>query len=158
MSVNPQLVREMLARDQHAAEQLLSLLEQESETLKQRDHQALAALVEAKAEHIHVLEAHSSERSALLTSLSLPADSNGWLSYMGKNSELTPIIPAWNELQKILTQCKQQNEINGKLIGRSQQTLKRLVNLIKGKTEASELYNAKGNTTNSALSNTVAKA
>ncbi|UTF60823.1 flagella synthesis protein FlgN [Gilvimarinus sp. DA14] len=158
MSVNPQLVREMLARDQQAAEQLLTLLQQESEILKQRDHEALATLVEAKSEYINILEAHAGERTALLKSLSLPADSNGWLSYMQNQTELTPMISAWEELQQTLAHCKKRNEINGKLIGRSQQTLKRLVNLIKGKTESSELYNAKGGTTNSSLSNTVVKA
>ncbi|WP_020209438.1 flagella synthesis protein FlgN [Gilvimarinus chinensis] len=158
MSVNPQLVQQMITRDQQAAEQLLQLLEQESETLKQRDSQALADLVNAKSEHISVLEAHSSERSALLQSLSLNGDSDGWLSYMNSNPQLKPLIPAWEDFQRILARCKERNEINGKLIGRSQQTLKRLVNLIKGKPESGELYNAKGNTTNNSLSNTVTEA
>ncbi|MDO3382623.1 flagella synthesis protein FlgN [Gilvimarinus algae] len=158
MSANPALVREMLTADLKAAQALLALLQKESELLKHRDHGALTDLIEAKTQHIELLNAHATERSALLQSLNLPADSNGWQAFMSGNAPLQALLPLWQELQECIAECKALNNINGKLIGRSQQTLQRLLDLVRGKTSTPELYNAKGSATNRALSSSVAKA
>ncbi|MCP8898645.1 flagella synthesis protein FlgN [Gilvimarinus xylanilyticus] len=158
MSVNPTLVQQMLEQDTHAATELLKLLNQESEILKQRDHEALQTLVTQKSEHISLLEAHAAERNALLKSLDLPANNNGWLAFLQSDPQLASLKPGYDSLNDTLSQCRERNEINGKLIGRSQQTLRKLLDLVKGQSPNADLYTATGTTSKSGLSNTVTKA
>lgn len=158
MSVNPALVQQMLEQDTHAACELLKLLNQESDVLKQRDHEALQVLINEKSDHIALLEAHAAERNALLKSLELPADSQGWLAFLQADPQLAPLKSGYDSLNITLTQCRERNEINGKLIGRSQQTLRKLLDLVKGQSPNADLYTATGTTSQSGLSNTVAKA
>lgn len=158
MSVNPTLVSQMLDNDLTAAQTLLELLQQENELLKQRKHLELEAILQQKSEQLNVLDAHARERTALLQSLGLPNDSDGWLSYMQDSPDLTPLIGKWQEIQRLVQQCNLQNDKNGKLINRSQQTLRRLLDLVKGKTAGETLYNAQGATTSSSPTGQVVKA
>lgn len=159
MSVNPALVSQMLELDSNAASQLHELLLKEAECLKTREHTTLGKLAEAKAVHIEVLDAHARERSALLDSLGLDHSVDGWLSFMQSDAQLTKLLPAWESLQTQVQQCKELNEKNGKLIHRSQQTLQRLLDLVKGNTaQGNGLYNAKGTSTQSAGSGSIVKA
>ncbi len=158
MSINPNLVEQMLAADQNSADQLITLLSEEKKLLQARDHQPLALLIVEKDKYLESLSAHANERSAVLQSLGLSADNKGWNELLANSKELTPITPLWEKLQTSIQECKRLNEINGKLMGRSQQTLKHLLNLVRGQTGTTELYNAKGGASNSGFSNTVAKA
>lgn len=158
MSVNPSLVAQMLDNDLSAANTLLALLQQENDLLKQRKHAELEAIIGAKAEQLNILDAHARERTALLQSLGLANDSDGWLNYMQSQTPLMPLIEKWQQLQDRVQACNQQNDKNGKLINRAQQTLNRLLDLVKGKTGGENLYNAKGATTTSTASGTVVKA
>ncbi|MDO3385090.1 flagellar protein FlgN [Gilvimarinus sp. SDUM040013] len=158
MSVNPTLVAQMLNNDIAAAEALLDLLRQENELLKERKHPELETIVSAKSEHLNTLDAHARERSALLKSLGLANDSDGWVQYMHSQPPLVALTEQWTQLQELVHQCTLQNDKNGKLINRSQQTLNRLLDLVKGKGAGENLYNAKGATTNRAASGTMVKA
>ncbi|MBU2887265.1 flagellar protein FlgN [Gilvimarinus agarilyticus] len=158
MSVNPSLVSQMLDNDLAAAKALLELLQRETELLKNRQHTELESTLSVKAEHLNVLDAHARERTSLLLSLGLANDSDGWLEYMQSTPSLTPLITKWQEIQSVITQCNQQNTKNGKLINRSQQTLSRILDLVKGKSAGDNLYNAKGVTTRSVNSGNAVKA
>lgn len=158
MSVNPQLVGTMLQHDLDAARELISLLGTERELLETRQHDALPALIEQKNTHLHLLDHHAGERHAVLQNLGLKASAEGWETLLQRDPALATHLPLWQEVKEAVSECKRLNDINGKLINRSQQTLVRLLDLVRGKTAAPELYNAAGASTATPYSNTVAKA
>lgn len=158
MSANPQLVREMLNRDLHAAQRLQALLTEERELLQARNHEALAALISEKNDHLTLLEGHAKERTALLQALQIDDNAASWQDFLASDDNLRELIPLWQQLQSEVSQCNELNNLNGKLVARSQQTLKRLLDLVRGKTQSAGLYDASGSATNSAASNTLTRA
>lgn len=158
MSANPQLVREMLNRDLHAAQRLQALLTQERELLQQRDHEALTALINEKNDHLALLEGHAKERAALLQALQIEDTGSSWEKFLASDDGLSPLIPLWHQLQQEVRQCHELNNHNGKLVARSQQTLKRLIDLVRGKNQNAGLYDASGSAANSASTNTLTRA
>jgi flagella synthesis protein FlgN len=158
MSANPQLVREMLNRDLHAAQRLQALLSEERELLQTRNHEALAALISEKNEHLALLEGHAKERAALLQALQVDDNAASWQEFLASDDALRELIPLWQQLQSEVSQCNELNNLNGKLVARSQQTLKRLLDLVRGKTQSAGLYDSSGSATNSASSNTLTRA
>lgn len=158
MSINPNLIQKMLEADQQSTQALQMLLIQERDLLTQREQEALPALIETKNQHLDNLNTHAKERSAILTSLGFSPDANGWHKLLVSDTKLAVLEPSWQKLQDSIQECKRLNEINGKLMGRSQQTIKHLLSLIRGQTTAPELYNASGSTSSAAFSNTMAKA
>lgn len=158
MSANPQLVREMLERDLHAAERLQQLLRAEHQLLQDRNHEALATLIDEKNAHLALLEGHANERAALLQALQLDDNPGSWQAFLAADPALSELIPLWQQLHSEVSQCNQLNNHNGKLVARSQQTLKRLLDLVRGKSPAAGLYDASGSATNSASSNPLTRA
>jgi len=158
MSINPQLTQTMLERDQQAAQALLLLLQQEGQLLQARDHQELTDLIDEKSKHIHVLNGHADERLAVLESLGMAPTHVEWENLLASDPALAPCLPLWQEIKTILQQCQQLNDINGKLINRSQQTLVRLLDLVRGKTASPQLYNAAGASSHTPSSQTLTRA
>lgn len=158
MSVNPQLVAAMLQRDLDAARQLQSLLDQERELLQARNHDTLPELITAKNAELALLDAHATERRALLESLGVEASTENWEALLQSSQALAAHLPLWRDLQAAIKQCQGLNEINGKLIGRSQQTIKRLLDLMRGNSSSPQLYTASGNTAATHYSHSVVKA
>ncbi|WP_339897793.1 flagellar protein FlgN [uncultured Gilvimarinus sp.] len=158
MSANPQLVREMLNRDLHAAQRLQVLLTQERELLQQRDHEALTALIREKNDHLALLEGHAKERAALLQALQIDGSGSSWETFLASDEPLSQLIPLWQQLQQEVRQCHDLNNHNGKLVARSQQTLKQLLDLVRGKSQGGGLYDASGSAANNASSNTLTRA
>ncbi|WP_049721838.1 flagella synthesis protein FlgN [Gilvimarinus polysaccharolyticus] len=158
MSANPQLVREMLNRDLHAAQRLQELLIEERGLLQTRNHEALVTLISEKNSHLTLLEGHAKERAALLQALQLDDNPQSWQEFLASDAHLTELIPLWQQLHNEVSQCNELNNLNGKLVARSQQTLKRLLDLVRGKTSTAGLYDASGSATNSSSSNTLTRA
>lgn len=158
MSINPQLTAAMLERDLQAAQALLVLLQEERQLLEHRDHQALAALIEQKNTHIGVLNHHAGERQAVLESLGMEPGNRDWEALLAGDPALNEHLPLWQRVKDTVAECRQLNDINGKLINRSQQTLVRLLNLVRGKTATPQLYNAAGASTHTPSSHTLTRA
>lgn len=158
MSINPTLVQKMLDADITSASALQKLLTSERELLKNREYEPLSLLITEKNQLLERLNAHADERGAVLNSLGFTPDSSGWQQLLNSDETLSAFTSTWKELQRLIAECKKLNEINGKLMGRSQQSLKRLLDLVRGQSGTPALYNANGNASNAAFSYTVAEA
>ncbi len=158
MSLNIQILREMLAQDSSAIQQLKSLLNQEREFLEQRQMQGMEEIVSQKDHLLGNLSFTARQREQLLRSLGLSADLAGWKAFLERDALTLSLIPAWEALTKEFVECQAANEVNGKMINRSKQTLSHLLNLIRGQVAAPSLYTQKGSTTNHSSTHTVAKA
>jgi len=158
MSLNIQLLRDMLAQDSSAIQQLKALLVQERELLEQRQLQGMQEIVSQKDHLLGNLSFTARQREQLLRSLGLTADLAGWKAFLERDALTLSLIPAWETLTTEFAECQAANEVNGKMINRSKQTLSHLLNLLRGQVATPSLYTQKGSTANYSSTHTVAKA
>lgn len=144
MSINPAALQHMISLDTAATESLKLLMQRERELLEQREHTDLPALIEQKEELLARLGAHALQRQELLKSLNLPADASGWESFMSDHPALTECREPWKRLTQLFAECQELNEINGRMITRSRQTLSNLLNIVRGQSAGPKLYNQSG--------------
>ncbi len=158
MSFNIQLLRDMLAQDSAAVSQLKSLLLNERELLEQRKLAGMQDIVAQKDQLLGNLAFTAKQRAQLLRTLGLSTDLAGWISFLERDPTTRALVPEWQRLTEHFVECQEANEVNGRMINRSKQTLTQLLNLIRGQVAAPSLYTQKGSTTNHNSSYTVAKA
>jgi len=158
MSLDINLLRQMIAQDSAALVQLKQLLTHEREQLEQRKQEELPRIVEQKSALVDQLGISAKQRQHILTTLGLPTNANGWDLFLQRNTATLPLRDDWKQLVSEFEECQKMNDINGKMIARSQQTLNHLLGLLRGKVAAPSLYNAQGAKTQYTSSYTVAKA
>lgn len=158
MSLDIQALRQMIAQDSDAIATLRQLLLRERELLEQRQQEGLQAIIEQKAAVVDLLNNSSKLRHQILTTLGLPTNANGWDTFLQRNAATLPLRDDWKKLISEFEECQKMNDVNGKMIARSQQTVNHLLNLLRGKVAAPSLYNAQGAKTQQSSSYTVAKA
>ncbi|MGV8834917.1 flagella synthesis protein FlgN [Cellvibrio sp.] len=158
MSLDITLLRQMITQDSAAISQLKHLLAQERILLEQRKQDELPQIIEQKAILVEQLNNSAKQRQQILNALSLPANANGWDLFLQRNAATLPLRDEWKMLVSEFEDCQKMNDINGKMIARSQQTLSHLLGLLRGKVAAPALYNAQGAKTQYTSSYTVAKA
>lgn len=158
MSLNAQFLRDMLTQDTDYVKQLKLLLSKERELLEQRQTEGMQEIVSEKDHILGNLSFTAKQREQLLRTAGLSTDLKGWQEFLGRDATTLSLIPGWQLLTNEFIECQTANEINGKMINRSKQTLSHLLNLIRGQVAAPSLYTQKGATTNSSSMHTVAKA
>lgn len=158
MSLNAQLLRDMLTQDTNAVKQLKDLLLKERELLEQRKLEGMQEIVGLKDHLLGNLAFTAKQREQVLRNAGLPTDLAGWNTFLSRDALTLALIPEWQTLTNEFIECQTANEINGKMINRSKQTLSHLLNLLRGQVAAPSLYTQKGSTTNHSGSHTVVKA
>lgn len=155
--ISAAMVEQLIAHDIAACQNLLALLEQEQEALKNRDAEKLGEIVEGKLSPLKTLEESAKKRTQWTQAASLQEASKSWDKMLDdlKNSKLKE---NWTLLKTLTEECRVKNEINGKILVRNQQVYGRLVDLVRGQTAAPNLYNAVGESTNRHYSNKVGEA
>lgn len=137
-------IQSLLEEDVKACNALLQLLEQERSALKERNHEQLEAIIHTKAHHLQHLENSAKIRSewAHLYQSSEQNPEEKWRSIMDEQAPTT--VKLWQELKQLLQQCRQENEVNGKILSRNQKTFSRLMSILRGQTGSTSLYTNKG--------------
>ncbi len=158
MSLDISLLRNMISQDAAAIQQLKSLLLREREQLEQRKQDELPAIIEQKAILIDQLNASAKQRQQVLQTLNLPNNSQGWDLFLQRNTATMVLRNEWQALVTEFEECKSMNEVNGKMVARSRQTLNHLLNLLRGQVAAPSLYTSSGTKSQQNSSYTVAKA
>lgn len=158
MSLDINALRQMLAQDSAALTQLKQLLANERELLEQRKQEGLQEIIERKAAVIDHLNNSARLRNQILNALGLATNAAGWDTFLQRNTATLPLRDDWKNLVSDFEECQKMNDVNGKMIARSQQTLNHLLNLLRGKVAAPSLYTAQGTQTQYTSSYTVAKA
>jgi len=158
MSLDISLLRNMIAQDTAAVTQLKSLLVREREQLEQRKQDELPSIIEQKAILIDQLNASAKQRQQVLQALGLPSNAQGWDLFLQRNTATLVLRDDWQHLVNEFDECQQMNEVNGKMVARSRQTLNHLLNLLRGQVAAPSLYTANGSKSQQHSSYTVAKA
>lgn len=157
-TLHPHSLHNMIAQDSAAISELKSLLLRERELLEQREHNDLPAIIERKDQLLETLGLNARQRASLLTAAGFKASPDQWEIFLGQNPATRELLDSWRTLMAEFAQCKSLNEINGKMIGRSKQTLSHLLNLLRGQVAAPQLYTSAGATTSSGSSHCIAEA
>jgi flagellar biosynthesis protein FlgN len=158
MSLNIQFLRDMLVQDKNAVQQLKTLLLKERELLEQRNPAGMQDIVAQKDQLLGNLSFSAKQRTQLLHNADLSTDLAGWMAFLSRDALTLTLVPEWQTLTQDFIECQTANEINGKLINRSKQTLSHLLNLLRGQVAAPSLYTQKGATSSNSSSHTVVKA
>jgi flagella synthesis protein FlgN len=144
MSLDVAQLRNMMAQDANAIATLKQLLLRERELLETRNQDELAVIVEQKSQVVDLLNQHAQIRQTLLRNLGLAANAEGWDLFLQRNTLTLPLRDDWKQIIQDFSECQALNDINGKMIARSRQTLDHLLNLLRGQVATPSLYTAMG--------------
>lgn len=156
--LNPHTLQHMIAQDSAAITELKSLLLRERELLEQRQHEEMPAIIERKDQLLEHLSISAKQRESMLQAAGLKANTGNWEKLMGQSAATQELLQPWHALMTEFAECKDLNEINGKMIGRSRKTLGHLLNLLRGQVATPQLYTNTGTTTSSASSHCISEA
>lgn len=158
MSLNINYLNDMLVQDSSAVQKLKNLLLQERELLEQRTLEGLQEIVALKDQQLGTLSFNARQRQQLLQAAGLSANLAGWEELLLSEPSTQTLVASWQTLTAEFVECQKANEINGRMINRSKQTLNHLLNLIRGQVAIPALYTQKGSTTQQNNSQTMVKA
>lgn len=159
MSMDINSLRQMILQDQTALESLRDCLIKEREYLEARNLDQMQTLIERKTQLLDEISQQVKLRAQVLAKLNLPQTADGWSQFLQRHPLTQPLEAEWQTLVQIYEECQELNQINGKLVARSQQTFGHLLNLIRGQVTAPSLYGANGSSQTQATgSYTFAKA
>lgn len=138
-------INDHIEHDIDACESLLQLLHGERDALKDRQLVLLEDIIEQKTLYLQKLEHSANVRSQWLQQGgNQPQDNEkAWLELLEQHD--SALVSRWQTLRELMHRCQNENEVNGKVLARKQATYSRLVNIVRGQSEAPDLYNAKGN-------------
>lgn len=140
-------INQLITLDLQHSTRLEEVLREERLTLQKRDQQRLSDLIEEKERLLSKLDQSAKLRVQWLQQLGLLASAEAWETLVRQQQD-----PALTERYKALNDsvknCRELNEVNGRLIGRSQQTLAKLLNIMRGTQASPQLYGSDGSTQN----------
>jgi len=152
-------LHQMIAQDKSALQELRDCLIKERECLEHRKLDSMQALIERKIQLIDEISQQVKFRAQVLSKLNLPQTAAGWSQFLNRHPLTQPLEAEWQEVVQCFEECQQLNQVNGKLVARSQKTFGHILNLIRGQVAAPSLYGANGSSnTQSTESYTFAKA
>lgn len=137
-------LQQHIRQDLSACRNLLQLLEQEREALKNRDVDKLEDIIQNKSANLIHLEQSAKLRSAWVAKQQKPSEKADVVWQTLVRATKPDMLREWEEFRTLLRECQEQNEINGKLLARNQQVFARLLAIVRGKDSTDPLYNAKG--------------
>lgn len=159
MTPSAESVSQMLTQDTQTIEELRQVLLSEREALEQRNLDALPPLIDAKNRTMAALGEHALQRQSWLDAAKLPHDHEGWQQWLQQRPDTRAQAAQWQALADQFEACRALNEINGKIIQRSRQTVGTLLDLLRGQsTDGPSLYNAQGRSGSQGGSQTLVKA
>lgn len=144
MSMDINSLRQMIAQDKVALETLRDCLIKERECLETRNLDPMQALIEHKIQLIDQISQQVKFRAQVLSKLNLPQTADGWSQFLNRHPLTKPLETEWQTVVSCYEECQSLNQINGKLVARSQKTFGHILNLIRGQVAAPSLYGANG--------------
>ncbi len=147
-TISAKAIENQIGKDIDACNILLDLLEKEQSALSDKDADLLAEIIEQKTQPLSQLEASAKQRIHWSIEAEGETPSEKWQAMLRDLSH-EKIKENWETLKKLTQDCRERNEVNGKILARQQQVYGRLLELLRGQTQAPNLYNAAGSTTGS---------
>lgn len=124
-------------------EQLMVLLEKERLLLQGQDPGAIQSLAEKKMQLTEQLEKLEEQRQQLFQQAGIAGDPQAMQAWL-KHSARNDLCNIWNALETRLSQCAEQNLVNGMIVENGRQRVRLAMDLLHGSAPQNDLYNAKG--------------
>lgn len=141
-----QRIADSIERDIGACEKLIQLLHHERGLLAERAFETLDMVIQEKADWLKKLEHSARERQDWLVESGLNSHSDSAAAFQTwiKENHQEHLGERWQLLKTRLDECKDANEVNGKLISRGQATHQKLIGILRGQDHQTMLYTGKG--------------
>jgi flagellar biosynthesis protein FlgN len=135
----------ILLEEEQQAMRLVNLLERERDALASRQVDELLQVVAEKESSLTRLDGYASERASLLQQAGYSPDRDGFMALL--NAEPSGRLrELWTAVETLLKRCRQQNEINGKMLDIGQIQARQMLALLLGRESGgNELYDQNGN-------------
>lgn len=150
-------LKDLLKQDIIDLSSLKSLLEQEKITLTTRNTQKINQLAEHKSKTVAKLETRAKLKAKLMSGSGLgirPGQVEEKLSTLNDQELMT----LWQTSRDQLTECQEQNAVNGSIISQSRQRVTKLMTIIRGQNKTPNLYGQQGKTQSFSSSHSIGKA
>ncbi|TCK07031.1 flagella synthesis protein FlgN [Marinobacterium mangrovicola] len=160
---NPQIsaqLHPLITQGVELLRELDSLLAEERQALEKRNLDAIQKTTELKADLLNRVGANFNERHSAMEAAGIELSAEGWDSFIADLpvTEAKPLSDAWTELDQLLEQVQKASQINQQLVHRGQENTARLLSLLQGKNQKSELYGRSGARNNFSTQSRIGKA
>ncbi|MGB3623396.1 flagellar protein FlgN [Ketobacter sp. MCCC 1A13808] len=147
--VSPQAAQQLLKVIEHdcqLAQQLKTVLQEEKTLLERRQYNAHSELVKQKTRSLIQLEEADQQRRQIMSEMGFSADKAGFDLFLKQ-------VPAswqqrfsqnWDTLSDTMNTCGRLNKVNGKILAHAQNSMERLMTIIKGTVNQVAIYQANG--------------
>ncbi|MDO9138781.1 MAG: flagellar protein FlgN [Methylobacter sp.] len=141
----------LIANALHLAQQLHQALIHEADALKKiQQAELIGTIADSKKQLVAQLDQLNAQLTQILATEKLPNTPDSVKEYF-KSAETAGLPTAesahnWAQLMHICSECKRQNEENGASIDVLSRHTRRSLNIIKGKPESANTYDADGST------------
>lgn len=141
-----QRIADSIENDINACETLIQLLHHERGLLAERAFETLDLVIQEKSDWLKKLEHSARERQAWLVESGLGTQTDPAAAFKSwlKDNQQELLEERWELLKTRLDECKNANEVNGKLIYRGQATHQKLIGILRGQDHQTMLYTGKG--------------
>lgn len=140
--------------------ELQELIAQERTALEKRDLDGIEQCATRKADLLARIKTNFNERHELMQSAGIELSGEGWTAYIDTlpEKEAKLLSEAWNTLSTLLEANQRESLVNQQLVHRGQENTNRLLNLLQGKNQKSELYGSSGSRSNFSTQSRLGKA
>ncbi|NEX62672.1 flagella synthesis protein FlgN [Noviherbaspirillum galbum] len=135
-----------LEHETRAAEQLISLLEQEQELLVKSQVEELASLTMEKAKAIAAMSELANQRYQALAQAGFESNESGMKAWVAR-PDAGDASRAWQALLDIAARAKELNRLNGKLINQQMARNQQALTALTASQAAGTMYGPKGQAT-----------
>ncbi len=152
------LLTEIVERDLEHVENLNTLLSTEKECLTQRTYNQLKDIAESKQNLINLIEQNNQQKIELIKKYLSEDSGESIMKALVTEYGVKPVaeFKALNQaLEDKLEKCRHENAVNGQVIVRTLENNQELIDIITGKSNQDNLYNAMGKVSNQTPSNPI---
>ena len=132
MTTSPQRLRDILQQQRDTAQRLSQILAREHEAISGNKLQELETILAAKQQCMAELEAASQEFIALAQGQSpdRKTDMTATLRRIDPQGTVGLVV-LWRQVEKLLSQCRHSNTVNGKIININQRHIQQALSILR---------------------------
>ncbi len=161
--ISPKAAQQLLKaieKDVTLAQSLKEVLQEEKSILEQRQYAAHSALLSRKTQLLMELDQADMARRQAMADMGLQLDKQGFDLFVAQ-------VPAawqerfetsWEKLADTMNACSRLNRVNGKILAHAQNSMERLMSIIKGTANQVSVYQSNGRRNLSAANRMLATA
>lgn len=147
--ISPKAAQQLLQaieQDFKLAQSLKTVLQEEKSILEQRQYAAHPAILSRKTQLLMELDQADCHRRQAMAEMGLQLDKNGFDLFVRQIPKAWQerFETSWQNLADAMNTCARLNKINGKILAHAQNSMERLMSIIKGTANQVSVYQSNG--------------